>query len=214
MRGKLIVLLCAALLLVFAPMAMAQEEGKAGLGIDLGYVLPQGDSIADDDIVIDADFNSTWTLGLSGTYWFADQFSLELAVEYLKTGLDFKVPGVATLDVGELQQIPILLTARFHPVDLDNFSPYIGVGAGYYINDFDTSKTLEVDAEDELEADSNAGFHIAAGGEYFVDDNIALNLDLRYQFNQIKLKVKSDPNDSENLDVNAFVAQVGLKYYF
>lgn len=59
MRGKVTVLLCAAMLLCFAPMATASEAGKAGLGIDVGYVLPSGDSyVDDDDVVVDADFNA------------------------------------------------------------------------------------------------------------------------------------------------------------
>ena len=215
MRTKMVVMCVAALMLAFCPAVFAAgQEGKLGLGARVGYSVFQGDDFSNNGRQVDVDFDSCPTFGIDGTYWLSDMFSLELAVEYVTTATDAKTSG-KTVDMGDLTQIPILLTFQYHPFTFEGFSPYVGVGAGYYINDFDTSdafKALATGGKD-LEVDSNAGFHACLGTDYFVNDTMAVNLDVRYAFNSTKFKTEGSTSE-ETIDLNAYTVKLGFKYFF
>lgn len=208
MRTKLAVVLCAAaLLMIFSPAVFAGQEGKFGVGARVGYALYQDDKIDNTDV----EFDGTVSFGVDGTYWFSDMFSLELALEYAKPATDLKGDG-EKLDFGDLQQLPILLTVRFHPFSAEGFSPYIGVGAGYYLNDFSADNAVKAEMG-ELDVDNNAGFHACLGTEFFLNDNMALNLEGRYAFDNTKFKADSG-DESDSVDLNAITIKGGFKFYF
>jgi outer membrane protein W len=89
---------------------------------------------------------------------------------------------------------------------------------GYYFNDFDSERVTAEDiynrAGAEIEVDDSVGFHVSAGIEIFVADNTAVNLDFKYVWNEIDLDVNLSDFADEEVDLNAFVAGVGFKYYF
>lgn len=199
-KKTIVVFYLAGFLLVFGQASLAQEAGKFGLGVRGSYYdIDTGVVVARDPVI-----DSSASYGVNLTYFFSDVFSLELSGEYAKADVN-----IATLGgkVGELTQVPILLTARLHlPID-KTISPYIGVGAGYYFNDFD--KTI---ASSTLTgADNSVGYHVTGGIEVFFMQHCAINLDLKYIWNQADFQRTTG---TEKFDLDAFAAGVGFKYYF
>ena len=118
---------------------------------------------------------------------------------------------------GELKQIPILLSGRFSVPIEDRVVPYIGGGLGYFFNDFDQEDQLiefiygrgaDVDVDDSI------GYFISGGTNIFFTHNIALNLDVKYIWNEIETDVNVPGFDDEKFDANMLVIGGGLKYYF
>ena len=197
--------------------AMAYDAaGKIGLGLELGY-----NNISDEDIpdatVGKWEYDASVMFGLNATYWATDWFSAEFGVDYTKCDIeetDTMYPG-SSIDVGELAQIPILLTARFHYPNSSIVSPYIAGGFGYYVNSIDESGLLSA-AGLSLDADNSFGFHLGGGLEIFASDNVAIDIDARYTWNStdVEADFKGVSLGDTEMDVDAFTAMVGFKYYF
>lgn len=212
MKKKVVVAVyVAVLLLVFGQTGFAQEAGKLGIGARVSYVNYSGDDLINShDEKVNIDFDEVAMYGLNITYFFHKYFSTELSLDYAKTDLYVSgtFRGVATDEIdGEFTQIPVLLTGRFH-IPVNNIvSPYLGAGMGYYFNDYDPK-----DAADKATADDSFGFHANAGVEFFFAENYAVNLDLKYVWNDVDFQDPDDP--TQEISMDAFVAGIGFKYYF
>jgi outer membrane protein len=214
MKRKIVVALyVAVLLLVFGKTGFAQEAGKLGIGARVSYVNYSGDDLNELDQAgqrINVDFDEGTMYGLNITYFFNKYFSTELSIDHTETEVDISGTwyGVAkTQNVGEITQIPVLLTGRLHIPINTSISPYVGAGMGYYFNDYDAK-----DDTDKSTADDSFGFHVNAGVEFFFAENYAINLDLKYVWNDVDFSCPGDP--TEEISMDAFVAGIGLKYYF
>jgi outer membrane protein len=143
--------------------------------------------------------------------WFAHEyFSLELAADYVETDLDINVMRVSA-NAGELTQIPITLALRTHLSTNPRVSPYLGVGGGWYFNDFDPNPNsfeegLDVDAEDTY------GFFVCGGIEFFLADRFAIDVNAKYVWTDVTLEAEGYTD--EEFDGDAFVGGIGLKLYF
>lgn len=212
MKKKVVVVFfVVALLLFLGQVSFAQEAGKLGIGARVSYVNYSGDDfINPHDERVNIDFDEVAMYGLNITYFFHKYFSTELSVDYAKGDLwvSGTFRGVATDEIdGEFTQIPVLLTGRFH-IPVNNIvSPYVGAGVGYYFNDYDPK-----DAADKATADDSFGFHANAGVEFFFAENYAVNLDLKYVWNDVDFQDPDDP--TQEISMDTFVAGIGFKYYF
>jgi outer membrane protein W len=153
------------------------------------------------------------------TYFFVEYFSLELSGGYAKPDLDLRQNSTGfVVDYGEIEQIPFLLTARFHWwSDIPKVGLYAGGGVGYFINDFSVSSTfISLNPGVAVDVDNSFGLLAAAGIEYFITTNLALNVDVKYIYNPVDF-VQTEPGVSPmsfDLDLNTFIGGVGVKYYF
>jgi len=215
MRKKIIIGLCAAgLLLLFVNVSFAQgPDKKWGVGARLSYYTP------DDTTIEGVKFDPDETILFEGnlTWLPINWLSLEFTVGYGKTDIDAEVMGLS-VEFGEIEQIPLLLTGRLHWWSSDSkFTLYGGGGIGYYINDFSLSSIfLTVEPGLSVDADDSFGFHLAAGLEYFIADNWAFNLDLKYIWNEADFdtSVSGVPAGTDEIDLDAFLFGIGIKYYF
>ncbi|MBI9075577.1 MAG: OmpW family protein [Desulfatibacillum sp.] len=205
-------------LLVFAGSAMAMDTaGKMGVGLELGYNQISDSSIPDAPGV-DAEFDGSFIFGATGSYFFTDFFSMEMTLDYTKTDVDANGFG-RSIDMGEVSSVPWLLTARLHYPNESIVSPYIGAGVGYYFNNFDPSSFLVNAAAPrayDLDMENSFGFHINGGAEVFATENVALDFDLKYTWNSADFDevLNGVTISSGSLDMDAFTATVGVKYYY
>ena len=216
----------ASFLLIFSQLSFAQDmEGRLGLGARMAFVSYGGDSynysIYDTDFKIETDFDYAPMYGGNLTYFVHKYFSFELSVDRVETDVDLKisVPGFpikTVVGVGEMEQLPILLTARTHFSTNPKVNPYFGVGIGYYLNDFHSNDLVRaaLPPGGRLDIDDSLGFHINTGVEIFLNERFALNLELKYVWNDTDLKLKF-PDAAEEVDfrLDAFVAGAGFKIY-
>ena len=210
--------------LIFSQTGFAQDmKGKFGLGARLSYVNFEGDDYNYLGYEIDADFDNALMYGGNVTYFVHRYFSFELSADYVEPDVDLKIriPGELTrivVGVGDFEQHPILLTARTHFSTNPKVNPYVGVGIGYYLNDFDSSDFVNsvMPPGGKIDVDNSIGFHINTGVEIFLDEHFAFNLEMKYLWNKTDLKFKAPGYWTEevSIDLNTFVTGVGFKYYF
>lgn len=121
---------------------------------------------------------------------------------------------------GELTQIPVLLTWRYHFAPNDKTGVYVGLGIGCYMHDMKNADGngdyfYGAPAGVHSFADDALGYHVNAGMECFLSESVAMNIDLKYEMLDVDMGFKGagyDVKDSTSL--NAFVTGIGVKYYF
>jgi len=190
------------LLLVISQVSFAQDmEGKFGIGASVAYIYYSDD----DDFEPDEDA----MYGVNLTYFAHRYLSLELSVNYVETDV-----YLDDFDIGELEQIPILLSLRTHLSTNPKVSPYLTVGIGYYINDFDMDSSIP--AGYDLDPDDSFGYHLGGGVEYFIIEHFALNLDFKFMWTNVDFDGTAGGVRirDEKVDVDTFTSGVGFKYYF
>ena len=175
--------------------------------------------ISDDDMPL-GEIKSNGTLygEANLTYFFVDYFSLEFSGGYVKPDLDLTLTTGSVVNYGEVEQIPLLLTARFHWwADIPKVGLYAGGGVGYFVNDFNVSDTLSgLFPGVSVDADNSLGALVAVCVEYFITTKWALNVDVKYIYNTVDF-VQTQPGVSPSafdLNLSTFVAGVGIKYFF
>ena len=156
-------------------------------------------------------------LGANLTYYIHRYFSFELSADYAKTDVDLKAFNVSE-NIGEMKQIPIILNARFHFSTNQKVSPYLSGGIGYYINDFDLSDSLSslLPSGYELDLEDSIGFNLGGGIQFLLNEHFALDLDLKYIWNNTDIEAKAPGYETEeiSMDLDNFYVGIGLKYYF
>jgi len=189
---------------------------KSGFGARISYVTYSGDELTLYGVAVDVEADITTSFGLNYTYLFNNYSSLEFSIDYINTDAQFEALGYS-LTMGELTQIPVLLTLRLHPAASTKAKPYLGVGLGYYLNNLDTDSTnaaLVYGSGAEIDVDDSFGFHVNGGVEFFIAENYSFNLDLKYLLNKADAKVNVAGFTTEEMSMDAVVVGVGLKYYF
>jgi outer membrane protein W len=208
-------------LVVFSSTVYAADPPKFGVGVRVGHNFYRDGSTeitaSGFGIVGNYDYSnkSKWLYGINGTAKINEYFSIELGIDRT-TGsqCDLKVGGIS-IKTGDITQTPITLTARLHyPVGM--FSPYVGVGGGYYFNSYDKDNSFWNPAV-SASVDNGWGFHVNAGSEFFLtqERNLALNLDFKYVWTKTDLKATLGANSlSGSLNLDSFIVGMGIKYYF
>lgn len=191
------------LILVFSQVGFAQDlEGKFGIGASVAYINYSND----DDFKPDEDV----MYGGNLTYFVQEYLSLELSVNYVETDVD-----ADNFKIGELEQIPVLLSLRGHLSTSPKVIPYATVGVGYYFNDIDMDSSIP--AGYDLDPDDSVGFHLGGGVEYFFDEHFAFNCDFKFMWSNVDFDGTAPGGISisdKKIDVDTFTAGVGFKYYF
>ncbi len=184
----------------------------------LGLKMSRLDDINDTDKGVTFDFDSDIAFEGNLTYFFSDYYSLEFGVG--SSGLNVKATpsGGSEFDFGEINQMPILLTLRRHFRTNGMASPYIGIGVGHYFNEFELSNIgrQQLGAATAASFENGYGIHVAGGLEYFISNNVALNLDAKYVWNRTDLNV-TIPGQQEvkyDIDLEKLFLGIGFKYYF
>jgi outer membrane protein len=184
------------------------NAGRFGIGVRVGY----GDYSDDDQTFsggkVELESDGAFMYGVNLTYFLHEYFSLELGVDYSETDVYLNYSSGMSGKAGELEQIPVLLTGRMHFSTNHKVTPYLGVGIGYYFNDFDNDS-----GSPNIDIDDSFGFHVNGGLEVFITDDAAINLDMKYVWEEVDVD-NNFPGSDEEFKRNQFVAGVGLKYYF
>ena len=220
MKKKIVVLVfvVAAFVLVFGQVGFAQDmKGKFGIGALVAYANYQSDEEDFYGVEYVVDFENAAWYGVNLTYFVHKYFSFELSGNFVDTDVNLNVNGVSA-NIGEIEQIPILLSARTHFSTNPKINPYVSVGVGYFLNDYDLSSlaSSSIPTGYIVDVDDSFGWFLGTGVEFFLNEHFALNLDFKYIFNNIDVKLKS-PDElwiEESVSSDLFTLGAGLKFYF
>lgn len=165
--------------------------------------------------ISDENYNSRANINGYFSYRVTEAFFLELSVHYIKTEVEGRPSG---LSAGDLSAIPVQMSIQRHFFLREKTFVYVSGGINYYFTNFsveDTSMSREETVEGTL------GFHIGAGIEYFIKENLAAKLDMRYCFASTSgswsfidpvLGPQSGQIDDIKLDTLLF--GIGIKFFF
>lgn len=171
-RSHFIAISLSLILLLAAATGLQAQTERKGVGFNVGY------SIYSED-----DFNGNVILGLHAYYRIVEHFKLELRSTFNTTTVHQSPNGFSE---GGLQIIPIQLSLHYVFTPLKTFSPYVGGGVGYYLNNYKIDyqdRWLSAggfDLGDDL--DNTLGFHAGGGFELRMGKKVYLNVDVRYAF--------------------------------
>ena len=142
MKKSIFAVLIIAMLLLLAQAGFAQDTtNKFGIGAEVSF-LKIFDYDVDNAVGTEQSFDGTAMPGLNLTYYYNQYFSTEFTVAYSVSDMEVEAAGLS-LEQGELEQIPLVLTFRAHMPMESSLSPYIGAGLTYYINEFEMSGILK-----------------------------------------------------------------------
>lgn len=217
---KSIFLLSILVVLIFAVQVCA-ESPKFGIGARAGYNSYRNGnmevSVAGFGVAGNVDYsnNGSWTFGFNGILQVNKYISAELGLDFINSSKnEFTIAGTSWKS-GEIKQMPLTLTARFHyPVGI--FSPYAGLGLGYYIRSYDKDNTFWAAATD-VSVDNGWGYHVNAGSDIFLTQarNLALNVDLKYVWSKADLTATNGAVRLEgSMNLDSFLVNFGIKYFF
>jgi len=133
---------------------------------------------------------NSWSAEINFNFNVSMNMSVELAAAWTKT-------DVAGL--GDIQMIPLTVSAQYGDHFGDAGRWYAGLGLGWMVNNFDGGG---------ISADDSLVVHIMGGVEVPVTDMIKLCVELRYQM------ANTDLSTPQTLDLDAFLFRVNVVWLF
>ncbi|MBO6534174.1 MAG: OmpW/AlkL family protein [Allomuricauda sp.] len=179
MRKKLLVAVVA--LLGLSNFAMAQDAPADNGGTWQfrlrGIVISPDESADIEAIGGDVDISTAVVPELDITYFFNENWSMELILGTAKHDVKAVETAAGEIDLGSVWLLPPTLTGQYHFTG-GNFVPYVGAGVNltlFYGVD-------EGPVVDDIEYDTAVGFALQSGFDYMLNDKWFLNFDVKKLF--------------------------------
>lgn len=169
------------------------------------------------------DVDSAPTLDIDISYFFTDNFAVELLLAIPATH-DVSATGtLATLAPGKIAEVTVLppaLIAQYHFMPNNNIRPYAGAGLGY-IFFFDESTTSSLTnglgaGSTALDVDNTANFLVQAGVDFDINKNWFVNIDAKYFWINTTATIQADGANAAKVDfdLDPLVLGIGGGYRF
>ncbi|WP_237685899.1 OmpW/AlkL family protein [Flagellimonas profundi] len=179
MRKRILVAVLAVMGLTNLAMAQdapAHNDGKWQFRLR-GIVISPDESADIEAIGGDVDISTAVVPEFDITYFFDDNWSLELILGTAKHDVEAVGTDVGDIDLGSVWLLPPTLTAQYHFTGGD-FVPYLGAGPNltlFYGVD-------EGPVADDVEYDTAVGFALQGGFDFMLNDKWFLNFDVKKLF--------------------------------
>lgn len=200
--NKLSIAFAAALaaLLAAAPVA-AHEDGSWILRAGIGTVAPDSDNL-DLGVLGMIEVKDGTSLTLTGTYMFTDNWAFDILAAW-PFSHDIELDGVK---VATTEHLPPTFSAQYHFAPDAGFQPYIGAGLNY--TTFFSTDTRGPLAGTKLSLDDSFGLALQAGGDFVLDNDWVINIDVRYI--NIETDAKLDGAALGTVDINPWVYAINF----
>lgn len=192
--------------LSMAAPAAAEDKSPWMLRVRGLAVVPD-ESASIDPIGGDVSIDNSLVPELDITYFATQNIAFELILGTTPHKVSAKGTAAGDVDLGKVWLLPPTLTAQYHFLPEGNIRPYVGAGINYtifYNKDEPTGINIKYD---------NAfGFALQAGVDVALDDNWALNFDVKKLF----LNTDATINNSikADVDIDPWLIGVGVGYRF
>ena len=165
-------------------------KGKVGWEARMSYVSYSGDK----------HFEPKGRVMVSGSFTFFthEMISLEFEAGYIGGRLELKYGVPSPVDIGDLRQVPLLFSLRWHAPVSSNMSSYFLGGVGYFINNFDQDPILGEAARHlygsgtRFYINNSTGLHIGIGVEYSIEPQSTINFEIRHIWTDPEMGVVDD----------------------
>jgi outer membrane protein len=173
-------------------------------------VIPDDDSSTITQIGGKAEVDDAITADLDISYFFTDNIATELVLAVTNHDVEAKNTSVGNVDLGDVWLLPPTLTLQYHFMPDAQFRPYVGAGINYTVF-FDE----DAGDADDIEYDDNFGYAVQAGFDWGLDDNWAINVDVKKLWLDTDVEVKAlDTTVKTNVDIDPWLIGVGVAYRF
>jgi len=159
-----------------------------------------GKAEVDDSITGDVDFS----------YFFSDNVAAELTLAVAEHDVEARNTSVGNIDLGDVKLLPPTLTLQYHFIPDGKFRPYIGTGVNYTVFfDDDPGDASSIDYDDSF------GFALQAGVDIGINENWAINFDVKKIWLDTDVSVKAlGTTVKTDVDIDPWLFGVGLAYRF
>lgn len=191
MTKKVMMALSAAAAVMMVSQADAQSiRGTMGVTARAGLISP-ADSKGRLGDYVDTDVGFVGDLGF--LYGVDDTLGFEVDLSYGKFSTDSQ-SGYGT---GTLKGMAVGMQYRFPPAN-PRLTPYMGLGVDVLIPDYKRANV-----------DTVFGAHVRGGFDYFVDRNLAFNIDLK-----VTGGFEADVDGGGKFDTSSVTTMAGFRYFF
>jgi len=139
------------------------------------------------------------------SYFFNDNISLELILATTKHDIGWQPGG---LDLGDAWVLPPTLTAQYHFMADNQFSPYVGAGINYTL-----FYNVDPGAFNSVEYTNGFGYALQLGLDYKLDQHWMLNADVKKIFMDTDVSVNNGAVRAD-VDLDPWVFGLGVGYRF
>lgn len=148
---------------------------------------------------------------IDATYFFTPNIAVEAIGAITRHHLTDSGSSLGNVDLGKTTLLPPTITAQYHFLASQAFSPYVGAGVNYTI--FFDSTVPKTGAVKSIGFENTFGEAIQAGFDYHIQGNWYANVDVKHIFLATKAKINGGAiNGYVSLDPT--IAGIGIGYKF
>lgn len=203
--------LAMALFMAFVNLSIAQDNdpGSPWQFRLRGIIVTPDESADIEAIGGDADISTAFVPELDITYFFDENWSVELILATAKHDVEAVGTAVGDIDLGHVWLLPPTLTGQYHFTGSD-FVPYLGAGVNltlfYGVDEGPTA--------DDVEYDTALGFALQGGFDFMLNDKWFLNLDVKKLFLNTTATVDAttalEATVDADVDINPWIFGFGV----
>lgn len=157
------------------------------------------------------DINEQYVPELDFTYFFTKNVAAELILATTPHDVTAINTSLGQVDLGDVWLLPPTLTLQYHFLpDNEGFRPYVGAGINYtlFYNE-------DKGAVDSIDYNNSVGYALQAGFDYGLDENWALNFDLKKVMINTDVTIQSGATRIDaDVDIDPWVLGFGVAYRF
>lgn len=214
MKNVLVILMAA---LVVFPVAAQEDTGWIFRGRLIG-VLPNDDASTILDTGTTVTVDDTYVPEVDLTKMLNANWGLELIAATSNHNITTEAGALGGADAGDVWVLPPTLTLQYHTGASEDFDFYAGIGVNFSLfYSYDLSDDLAALGVADIDFDESFGFSGQVGFDYNFNGNWVFNMDLKYidMSTDAELKLADGSVlDTLQVDINPFVAGVGIGYRF
>lgn len=158
----------------------------------------------------DVNVDEAFTPELDFSYFATDNIAFELIAATANHDVKLKDSTAGDLDLGDVWLLPPTLTAQYHFMPKQRFSPYVGAGVNFTLfYGADSGDASDIDYDNDFAPALQAGFDVAISGPW------SFNFDVKKLFLNTKAEVDAlGTTVDADVDIDPWIVGVGLSYRF
>lgn len=157
------------------------------------------------------DIDEQYVPELDFTYFFTRNVAAELILATTPHDVTAINTTAGQVDLGSVWLLPPTLTLQYHFLpDHETFRPYVGAGVNYtHFYGEDKGAVNSIDYDDSV------SYALQAGFDYGLDENWAINFDVKKVMINTDVRIQSGPTRIDaDVDIDPWIFGVGVAYRF
>ncbi|PWL38457.1 OmpW family protein [Flagellimonas aquimarina] len=206
---SLMVALLCSMNLVIAQDQQTNDNGSKWQFRLRGIVVTPDESADIETIGGDASISTAFVPELDISYFFNENWSLELILATAKHDVEAVGTAAGDIDLGHVWLLPPTLTGQYHFTGGD-FVPYLGAGLNLTI----FYGVDEGPVADDVDYDTSIGYALQGGFDYMLNDKWFLNIDVKKLFLSTDATIDAtsalDATVGADVDINPWIIGFGV----